>query len=429
MSLPLIISLLVLYTVLLIVLGIVSAMETATFSAKDAGIQVSRLKAGSLRDSVLAILSNPFHHVHRTLLVSAALNLALTTLILFLAFDPLRKLGYSPWVTAPGLFAFTVFAGDVLPKLIAVRSPAKVLVRTARMLYPLRKVLDPLAVLAERASDLILSIVVPRNMKTRHSITMEELETLIEMREEQGSIDPSEAAILNEVFDIADLTVRDCMVPRVDLEMVDASSPEAKVHDTLDRASARFVILYAGTPDSVTGVVDAHEWKLAGRPAWSKVIQQPVFVPETFSALEALTRHLGSPAQCLLICDEYGGLEGMVTQEEIVDWMLYDAAPWQGETPEVRASDEQGQRHIADGAARLDHIADLLDVPLEEPGIDTIGGLVFNHLGYMPKPGERIRLQGLEIKVRRATRRRIQQVEIRLQPKAPSAEDSQPLVD
>jgi putative hemolysin len=417
------------YAILLIVLGVVSAIETASLSAKDAGIEVSRLKNSAVRESVKGILANPFHHLHRTLLVSAALNLALTTLVLYLCFEPLRDSGFSPWVMAAVLFGVTVLFGDVLPKLIAVRSPAKVLVATARVLQPLRKVLDPLAQKAEAASDAILSMVVPRSMKVRQSITMEELETLIEMRQEQGAIDAGESAILGEIIEIADLTVRDCMVPRVDLEMVDSSVPETRLVDTLERAQARFVVIYAGTPDSVMGVIDAHEWKLSGRPSWSSVLEQPVFVPETFSALEALTQHLVSPAHCLLICDEYGGLEGMVTQEEIVDWLLYDAAPWQGETPEVRTLQDDPDRHTADGAARLDHLAELLDVPLEEPGIDTIGGLVFNHLGYMPRPGERIKLHGLEIKVRRASRRRIQQVEIRRMSQKPRGEDSQPLTE
>ena len=217
--------------------------------------------------------------------------------------------------------------------------------------------------------------------------------------------------MLTEILEIAELTVRDCMVPRVDLTLIEGSDPIGEIDEALENATDRFAIIHGATPDQVEGIVDIPHWKLTGRPAWREVLRNPVFVPETCPALDALRLHLSTPHACVLILDEYGGLEGMVTREEIVDWLLYDAAPWQGEDAELR--DLGDGRFMADGTARIDHIAKVMDIDLEDGGVDTIGGLVFNHLGYLPKPGERTRLQGLEIKVRRVSRRRVQQVEIR----------------
>ena len=148
-------------------------------------------------------------------------------------------------------------------------------------------------------------------------------------------------------------------------------------------------------------------------------MKPPVFVPETFAALDALHDHLGKASTCVLILDEYGGLEGMVTQEEITDWLLYDAAPQQGDANELRDVGEG--RYLADGTVRVDQIAELLDTEIDDGGIDTIGGLVFTHAGILPKPGERFIVQGLSIKVRRVSRHRIQQLEIRKLP--PKNED------
>lgn len=403
-----------LYVGLLALLAIVSAMETATFAVRDAPQALGKMKPGRLREDLQNILANPFLHLHRTLLVSAALNLALTALGLFLIFDPFRKLHVHPWFAALILFGITVLLGDVLPKFFAVRSPARVLLNTTRLLHPLRNILDPLALLAERASDRLIGLAIPRHVKTRQPITMDELETLIEMREEQGALNNIESEILTEILEITELTVRDCMVPRVDLTLIEGSDPSTEISDSLERCRSRFAIIHGETPDSVIGIVDVPQWRFKGRPSWREVVGQPVFVPETFSALDALRQHLTSPGACVLIVDEYGGLEGMVTQEELVDWLLYDAAPWQGDTVEVR--DVGNGRYIADGTARVDHIAEMLDLEIDPEGIDTIGGLIFNHLGYLPKPGERLKLHGLEIKVRLVSRRRIQQVEIRHQP-------------
>lgn len=410
------------YLALLSLLAIVSAMETATFAVRNAPSRLGKLRPGPLRDDLLAILANPFLHLHRTLLVSAGLNLALTTLGLYIVMEPLHFLHVNRWLSAAVLFGLTVLLGDVLPKFIAVRAPAAVLVFATRILRPLRSVLDPLALLAERASDRIIRLFVPKHLKTRQPITRDELETLIEMRQEQGTLDSIESEILTEILEVTELTVRDCMVPRVDLILIEGTDPEPEILQALERATSRFAVIHGETPDNVLGIIDVPLWKLAGRPAWRSVMQAPIFVPETFAALEALRQHLRRASACVLILDEYGGLEGMVTQEELVDWLLYDAAPWQGDSAEVR---EVGNgRYIADGTARLDHLAEELDIELNAEGIDTIGGLIFTHLGYLPKPGERTKLQGLEIKVRLVSRRRIQQVELRVEPR-PQKEDPQ----
>lgn len=399
------------YLLLLLLLAVVSAMETATFAVRDAPQALSKMKVGQWRDDLQNILANPFLHLHRTLLVSATLNLALTALGLFIIVGPLREMRVNPWFAAMGIFGFTVFIGDVIPKFIAVRAPTKVLFGTTRLLRPLRKLLDPLALLVERAADRILRMFVPRHMKSRQPITRDELETLIEMRQEQGTLDAMEAEILTEILDVTDLTVRDCMVPRVDLPLIEGSDPTADIVGVLEAATSRFAVIHGATPDTVLGFVDVAQWKLKGRPAWREVMKPPVFVPETFAALDALRTHLKAASDCLLILDEYGGLEGMVTQEELVDWLLYDAAPWQGEEAEVR---ELGQgRYMAAGSARLDHLSEVMDLKIEAEGIDTIGGLVFTHLGHLPKAGERAMLDNMEIKVRLVSRRRIQQVEIR----------------
>lgn len=399
------------YLILLLLLAVVSAMETATFAVRDAPQALSKVKAGQWRDDLQTILANPFLHLHRTLLVSATLNLALTALGLFIIVGPLRDMRVNPWLAALLIFGFTVFVGDVIPKFIAVRAPTKVLFSTTRLLRPLRKLLDPLALLVERAADRILRMFVPRHMKSRQPITRDELETLIEMRQEQGTLEAMEAEILTEILEVTELTVRDCMVPRVDLPLIEGSDPTADIVEVLEGATSRFAIIHGATPDTVLGFVDVAQWKLQGRPAWREVMKPPIFVPETFSALDALRTHLRAASDCLIILDEYGGLEGMVTQEELVDWLLYDAAPWQGDEAEVR---ELGQgRYMAAGTARLDHLSEVMDLKIEAEGIDTIGGLIFTHLGHLPKAGERAALDGMEVKVRRVSRRRIQQVEIR----------------
>lgn len=412
------------YFCLLLVLAVVSASETAIHSARDVEAQLLAAGEGAVARKLRAITANPFAQLHRALLLSAALNLALAALGLWLVIGPLRQSGWNPWLTASMLFLATVLLGDMAPKFFAARNPSVVLLGSLRLLNPLRGVLDPLTVFADRATDALLQLV-SRRVKTRLPVTRDEFETLVEMRQEQGLLDGDESAMIHEALDIEALTVRDCMMPRVDLALVSSEDADSKVASALEKAASRFVIVYGETPDSVEGVIDTTAWKLASRPAWRTLLRPPVFVPETMPVLEALEQHLQSDDQPVLIADEYGGLEGMITRREIADWLLYEAAPWHGEAAEIR--DLGNGRFLLDGGTRLDHLQQELeldfDVELDSGGIDTIGGLVFNQLGHVPKPGERITIGTLEIKVRRTVRARIQELELRLQPKPTSATD------
>ncbi len=403
-----------LYLALLLLLAVISATETAIHMARDLEPQFEIAQGGVAR-KLRRIVANPFDQLHRTLLLSATLNLALAALGLHLVSGPLRGLGWNPWLSAGVLFVATVLVGDVLPKFLAARSPSAVLIGSLRLLNPLRSVLDPLASLADRSTDALIRRMVPSRVKMRLPITRDEFETLVEMREEQGQLDAAESAMIREALEIEGLTVRDCMVPRVDLSLLSAQAKPARAAATLESSAGRFVVVYGETPDAVEGVIDTQAWRLLGRPDWREVLSPVAFVPETMPVLDALDRHLQASPQPVLIVDEYGGLEGMLGRDEIADWLLYEAAPWMGEEAEIR---ELGpDRYLLDGGTRLDDVAEALGITLPAAGgLDTIGGLVFNQLGHLPKAGERVQFDHLELKVRRVVRARVQQVELRLKP-------------
>ncbi len=411
-----------LYFALLLLLAVISAAETAIHSARDVEAQLLAAGEGAVSQRLRAITANPFAQLHHTLLLSAALNLALAALGLWIVTGPLQTSGWNVWLTSSVIFLATVLLGDMAPKFFAARNPSVVLLGSLRLLHPLRNVIDPLALLVDRTTDALLQKFVTRHIKTRLPVTRDEFETLVEMRQEQGLLDSDDSAMIHEALDIEALTVRDCMIPRVDLALMSSEDSLPKTTAFLEKSASRFVIVYGETPDSVEGVIDTTAWKLANRPEWRTLMRTPSFVPETMPVLEALEHHLHNDEQPALIADEYGGLEGMITRREIADWLLYEAAPWHGEASEIR--DLGAGRFLLDGGTRLDHLKEELGVDLQADGIDTIGGLVFNQLGHVPKPGERISIDTADIKVRRIVRARIQELELRLKPK-PAGESNE----
>jgi CBS domain containing-hemolysin-like protein len=244
----------------------------------------------------------------------------------------------------------------------------------------------------------------------RRGITAEEVETLIEMREEQGAISAEDATVLREILNLHTLSVKDCMTPRVDLPLMPHDSTTDEAEQMLETARARQVPIFDERADAITAVIDTDAWRMAGRPAWQTIENAPVFVPETMPVLDALRDHLGREGSAVVIVDEYGGLEGMLPRRNLVERLLGKVAP--SKTTESAIESSGDGKYLVSGAARVDEVERELDVSLDAEGLDTMSGLVFNRIGYLPKPGETHEVGPLLVKVRRTARNRIQLLEI-----------------
>jgi CBS domain containing-hemolysin-like protein len=134
----------------------------------------------------------------------------------------------------------------------------------------------------------------------------------------------------------------------------------------------------------------------------------PSFVPETMRAPELLRSFISHPQGLAEVVDEFGGVEGIITLSDIVEEIMSDAAPL-GQADLYIEPLEDG-RFLVSGNARLDDLTEHLGFELEADGIDTIGGYVFNRLGYLPPSGTQVELPRLAISVRRTARKRIEEM-------------------
>src|SRR5439155_23571633 len=134
----------------------------------------------------------------------------------------------------------------------------------------------------------------------------------------------------------------------------------------------------------------------------------PSFVPETMRAMDLLRRFLTHAQGLAIVIDEFGGTEGIITLADIVEEIMSDAAPL-GDA-ELYIEPLEGGRFLVSGSARLDDLSEHLGFDLEADGIDTIGGFVFNRLGYLPNSGIQLEIPRLAITVRRAGRKRIEEI-------------------
>ena len=408
MTLAVLTFLLCVIAILIFCSALFSGLETALFSLKKHQIRRLQEQHPALADFMTAFRENPRRVLNVLLLGGTLMNVPLVILCLFLLWHGSGFSGIPSWLAATAIFAVIVLVCDLIPKLLALSNPyrlSKLGVFTLRALMPL---LDQVGRALETLSTGIIERLTPLHLHTRPRLSDEELEVLVEMGEEEGTLHEAEGEMIQEIIKLGDKTAKDCMTPRVDTFAVadDLSNEEAIA--LLKERRHRRVPVYADTPDQIVGIIDVKTFLLDPAEHYTETLLPPSFVPETMRAMDLLRRFLTHSQGLAIVVDEFGGTEGIITLADIVEEIMSDAAPL-GDA-ELYIEPLEGGRFLVSGNARLDDLSEHLGFDLEADGIDTIGGFVFNRLGYLPNSGTQLEIPRLAITVRRVSRKRIEEV-------------------
>ncbi|MGI8891278.1 MAG: transporter associated domain-containing protein [Chthoniobacterales bacterium] len=198
------------------------------------------------------------------------------------------------------------------------------------------------------------------------------------------------------------------MTPRVDTFAVPDDLPNEEAIALFKERRHRRVPVYAETPDQIAGIVDVKRFLLDPSRHYTELLIPPSFVPETMRAMDLLRGFLSRPQGLAIVVDEFGGTEGIVTLGDIIEEILSDAAPLGDADLYIEPLDDG--RFLVSGNARLDDLTEHLGFELTADGIDTIGGYIFNRLGYLPNVGARLEIPRLALNIRRVSRKRIEEV-------------------
>ena len=385
-----------------------SGLETALFALKSHQIQRLQEQHPSLADFLRTFRDNPRRVLNVLLLGDTMVNVPLVILCLVLIWEGPLITHLPAWIAALAIFALVVLLCDLIPKLLALSTAYRISalgVFTLKLMMPL---LDRVGHLLENASTLVIDRLTPAKLRVRPRISDEELETLVEMGEAEGTLQEAEGEMIQEIIKLGDKTAKDCMTPRVDTFAVPDDLPNEEAIALFKQRRHRRVPVYAETPDQIVGIVDVKQFLLDPSRHYTETLIPPSFVPETMPAMELLRGFLSHPQGLAIVVDEFGGTEGIVTLGDIIEEILSDAAPL-GDA-ELYIEPLEDGRFLVSGNARLDDLTEHLGLELTADGIDTIGGYIFNRLGYLPNVGARLEIPRLAITIRRVSRKRIEEV-------------------
>jgi putative hemolysin len=307
----------------------------------------------------------------------------------------------------------TLVLGELVPKQLALRSPELMAIRVARPIGILSRIVAPAVWLLGKSSSGILKLF-GLHRAARQSVTEEELKALLIEGAQTGVLEMEERDMIERVLRLADKPVRAIMTPRTELAWIDRTHPAKAIAAALKAAPhSRFVVCDKSI-DNVVGVVQAKDLLdriLDGAElSVGASLRQPMIVPDTISALDALERLKSDTLGLALVMDEYGSFEGVVTAADVLQAIVGDAS---GPEHQEGVPGPEGETTMTlDGMTPVDELKSRLNLPdlPAEGSYHTLAGLLLALLRRVPRVGDRIVFGGWRFEVLEMDGRRVDTV-------------------
>lgn len=294
---------------------------------------------------------------------------------------------------------FSLVFGELVPKRVALAKAEAIAPTLAFIVDKVAKIFRPFIWLLSKSTNAVLKLLRVDPTAGRQDISEEELMDLVSGH---SALTDEERDIVEEVFAASETQVHEVMRPRTEVDFLDSTlTAEESISIAVDKAHSRYPVV-RGSSDEVIGFIHVRDL-LDPEHKRSTVIRELVrpilFLPGTKGVLPALTEMRAGRQQIAIVLDEYGGTDGIVTLEDLVETMIGDIHDEYDEsTTEISAQQRTGELEV-DGLVALDDLAEEMGKSLPDGPYETLSGLVMHHLGRMPSAHDVVHLDGFRITV------------------------------
>ena len=411
--LPLIIAIIV----LVLLSGFFSGTETAFSCANKIRLKTYVSQGKKNAKAVYKFADEDYDKLVTAILVgNNVVNLTASALgtILF-ANILINKPDLAPTVSTIVLTVVVLLFGEITPKYLASVYPEKM----CFLFYPLMRlfyvILWPFTKIFNFYKAMLAKVF---KLKKDETVTDEELLSLVEEAEESGTLKEDESELVRSALEFDDLKVEDILVPRVNVYAVDVESTMDEVCETFKKTGYSRMPVYKDTIDNVVGVIHERDFfvgYLNGEKEIGHLVQEIAFTTE-HTRISALLKQLQKQKiHMAAVSDEYGGLVGIVTLEDILEELVGEIWDEHDEEEVLYGEIAEGEYWV-DGRFDLERFFELYEVEMgeEEFESNTIGGWVTEIYGGIPPVGETVTFKNLEIKAVKTTKKRVLKVRSKL---------------
>jgi putative hemolysin len=392
---------------------------TMFFSAAEmAFIAANRVRLRHLAEdghTVAAEYLEAFQNPERTL-ATAMMGVTITHVVASSAatFALLPVLGgLAPLIVTVVLTPLMLVFGEIIPKAVAREWATPLVLKLYRFLMWTAVLLAPFVAFAHTVVTWLLRVLGAGRPDMRQFVSREELKALLSMKPGEADVTTQEAEMIDKIFDLGDTTVREIMMPLVEVVMLPITATPRDAVTLIQQRGFSRVPVYSQRETNIVGVVAAMDLLRRGASAKTldELMRQPYYVPET-KRIDDLLRELQRGRMHLaVVVDEYGGSTGIVTLEDILEEIV-------GEIHDEHDRSSAPIERLPDGtywvAARtnIDELNEALDWSIPKQDYETVAGLVLATLGRIPRRGEQFQVPGYAITVLEADARRVTAVKI-----------------
>jgi len=406
--------------ILILCVGFFSSSETAYLSLSK--LKVRHMEEKGVRHSKLvAKLKGNMDRLLTTVLVGTnflnSLVSALATAFVVKIFGG-GGVGLPTFVIA---FIITTF-GQIIPKTLAGINPEKIACLSAAILLMLERIFFPVIWIFERLSYSVVFVMEKLIKPGETLVTEEELKTLIEVGENEGTIEKDESKMLNKIIKFNNLDVSDIMRHRSLVSSVEINSNYESVIQEYQKTGYSNIIIYKENVENVVGVLNYKTLLFSSQNTdlkdgfISKMMDEVFFVPGTFSVIELLQKFRSNGEKFAVVLNEQGEMQGIVTMEDIIrvvfgrmtDENSYDNLP-----PEEKIKLITHNTFLVPGELKIEDVNEILGLKLDSENMNSIGGWLLEQFGYLPSIGNAITKDNVLFTVDDVYQRRITSIRIK----------------
>ncbi len=314
---------------------------------------------------------------------------------------------------------FSLVLGELAPKRIAMQRSEGIAFKVVGVLLFIKKVTGAFVKLLSASTNLVVRILGFDPHADEENMTEEEIRMMVDVGEEKGVIEESEKEMINNIFEFDDISACDVMTHRTDIEAVEISDSMADVLAVAIEHGYSRIPVYEEDLDNIKGLVyikDLLKYVGSTIPAnvsIAEVMRPAIFVPESKRCRDLFAEMSESHTQMVIVADEYGGVAGLVTMEDLLESIVGNIQDeYDNEEEEFEQVDEK--TYSIDGTTDIEEVEELLDIQLPEGEYDTIGGFIMSIIGRIPSPDEQVQVEaeGYNFTVVEMDERRIERVKV-----------------
>jgi CBS domain containing-hemolysin-like protein len=406
-------------------LGIgISILITAFLAMSETALtRVSRIKVLQMVEEdakgaqrLNRLVEDPSRFLNVILLLLLVLQIGGATLAALLAEQ--IDLPYGALISTVVMTLLVFVLAEAAPKTYAIQNAERVALRVAPVIA--RIVAVPGIQALTRALVSVSNIVTPgKGLKKGPFVTEAEIRTMAEVAAEEAVIEEDEKEMIHSIFEFGDTVVREVMVPRPDMVGVGLNvSLDDVLTLMLEHGFSRMPVWEDDDRNKILGLVYAkdvvralHKKGRNGRskPKLKDLLRKATFVPDSKRVSELLREMQAKKTHMVIVVDEYGDVDGLVTMEDLLEEIVGEIADeYDRDEPQVQPIDDH--TYLVTGRFPIDELNDLLDVELPDEEWDTVGGLMAGLLGQVPTRGQEVSFQGLRFRADRVQGHRIAKV-------------------